>query len=479
MLENTFGSELSRRGFIGATAAAGVLGMGALLSGTAVADEAAATEFNGAGANLTPELDAMGGTSLTHDEINARRHALVDSKGDFVGADGTTTPAVWNKLRALIDTYGWGYGSAKGGENSFAFLQMMFSEDEAQAYLEMPFGEIFTAAEFAYQSGRDEAECAQVCETLAQRGCLFRAVRGGVPYYMHIGIAQGFIEYNIEKYWQDGWLMAFVGASEVTDEEGGNQGWLNGTGFYRSIPCKIDVVGDEKILPFDSWEAVVERNEIIGLSPCQCRTINALLGGAADGIPSELLTEDWKDCMNPLCGHPQETCLCFGEEAQYYIDRGIARQITKDEARAVLQRSVDAGMVIQSLYTKSSEVLCSCHCDCCGILGAYVAVGPDAMANSPLMPNYSHYNLVYLQDQCIQCGACAERCPMHAITMGEEGYPEVDVMCVRCGQCATVCPASARCLMAKDPSEFIELPHDLRGDYDLKAGYRFEHGMFM
>ena len=31
--------------------------------------------------------------------------------------------------------------------------------------------------------------------------------------------------------------------------------------------------------------------------------------------------------------------------------------------------------------------------------------------------------------------------------------------------------------MAKDRSEYVELPQDLLGDYDLKAGYRFEHGM--
>ena len=34
---------------------------------------------------------------------------------------------------------------------------------------------------------------------------------------------------------------------------------------------------------------------------------------------------------------------------------------------------------------------------------------------------------------CIQCGACLDGCPMHSITFGEDGYPEMDNACVKCG----------------------------------------------
>lgn len=48
-------------------------------------------------------------------------------------------------------------------------------------------------------------------------------------------------------------------------------------------------------------------------------------------------------------------------------------------------------------------------------------------------------------DQCTGCGACAQLCAMHVISMQEndEGflYPEIDYeKCVRCGRCVTVCP---------------------------------------
>lgn len=90
------------------------------------------------------------------------------------------------------------------------------------------------------------------------------------------------------------------------------------------------------------------------------------------------------------------------------------------------------------------------------------------------MPQVSHYNLVVDTDLCVKCGACAARCPLYAITMTDDG-PQVDAKCVRCGQCATVCPVEARKLVAKENNP--ELPDDMLADYNLKAAYRFTHGL--
>ena len=213
----------------------------------------------------------------------------------------------------------------------------------------------------------------------------------------------------------------------------------------------------EEILPLDDWKKIIERNEIIGVSTCQCRLRRVLQDQVQDG-----------------CDHPMETCMSFGEEAQYYIENNLARQIDKEEATAILQRNVDLGMVIQSAYSKASEVICSCHGDCCDILSTYVALGAEGCAAINSMPQVSHYNLVVDGDACIKCGACAERCPLYAITMTDDG-PVVDAKCVRCGQCATVCPAEARKLTVKDDNP--ELPEDMLQDYNLKASYRFLNGI--
>lgn len=113
-------------------------------------------------------------------------------------------PAVYTKVRALINSYGFGFGS-KVHDHAFDEFIYLFNEDEAQAYLEMPYGIEFTAADFAVKSGRNEDECLSTCEDFAKRAVLRKIRRGGVPYYHQTGMAYGLWEWRIcsdnsEKY---------------------------------------------------------------------------------------------------------------------------------------------------------------------------------------------------------------------------------------------------------------------------------------
>ncbi len=48
-----------------------------------------------------------------------------------------------------------------------------------------------------------------------------------------------------------------------------------------------------------------------------------------------------------------------------------------------------------------------------------------------------------ISDACISCGACADGCPVTAISEGDGKY-EIDAdTCIDCGACADVCPVSA------------------------------------
>jgi NAD-dependent dihydropyrimidine dehydrogenase PreA subunit len=476
--------SIDRRAFLGAAGAMGVAGAMGAVASTAFAAEGGAgsssTDADGVTttstlANTPADLEAKGGTYLSLAQANDLRHKLVDGVGDYVKSDGTVVPAVWNKLRTLVYSIGLGCGDAPADDDSFAFFQRLFTEDEAQAYIEMPYGVLFTAADFAETSGRDEQDCLDLCEDLATRGLLWRARRAGTAFFHQVAVVHGMFEYNWPSYYkEEGWIDDFV-KSYLTPMYA-SQGMLTGgTPFYYAIPCDESVVGDERILVGDDYRKIIERNEYIAVAPCQCRLMAMKLHGVEE--PPASGTEELKDYHTPVCGHPLETCMIFGEEAQYYIEREAARQIDKDEALSILQRSVDEGMILQSCFTKGSEIICSCHGDCCGILSGYLAAGVDACASANSYPNNSHYNLVYDKDACVQCGACVDRCPMSAISMDDTNHPVVNALCMRCGQCGMVCPASARKLVAKDPSEILELPADLLDDYNLNAEFRFDHGM--
>lgn len=472
--------NLTRRGFMGAMGMGMGMAAGAsmltALSGDAGAPQVArAAQATTTAEAVTPEeLIKLGGSSMSLYDLNKKRHEIVDEKGDFTCPDGTVIPAVWNKLRALTNSYGVGCGGdlSEATKESFDFFKMLFSEEEAQAYIEMPYGVMFSAAEFAQESGRDEEECLAICEELASRCLLFRCRRAGVPYFHHLALVHGFFEYALKDFYNEGWVENF---SNIRTPDYVDCYVNSGTAFYYAIPCDASVVADEEgILPLEDYEKILARNSVFAVAPCQCRLYGMASRGEEE--PPAIGSEELKDFMVPSCGHPLETCLTMGEEAEFYIENGLGREIDRDEARAILKRSVDAGMILQSCFTKDACVICSCHGDCCRILGCYQAIGADGCAEATSFPNNSHYNLVYDKDACIQCGACVDRCPMFAISMDDEGYPTVDARCMRCGQCGMVCPAHARTLEAKPAEERLELPATMLDDYNLKAAYRIERG---
>lgn len=468
--------NMTRKGFLTGAAALGVMGA----AGVALADEAATDEAAVAETTASEGTAPVATMTQTLDELNAMRQAHIDAMTEYTCEDGTVVPEVYVKLRALVEGYGLGVGG--NVDHSFDFFMHYWTEDEAQAYLEMPLGIAFTAADFAQKSGRDEAECEQLCYDLSYRGLLMRWTRAGVHYYHHIAYAHGLWEYGLlaaER--EDENAADFLALDTITEwaelhqtEDLANahvRADLHGTvisadnafnnsetPFYYPIPVNQDVLPDgEEILPLDDWQKIIDRNEVIAVSTCQCRLRRVLQDDVTEG-----------------CNHPMDTCMSFGEEAQYYIENGLGRQIDKDEARSILQRSVDEGMVIQSAYSKASEVICSCHGDCCDILAGYVALGAEGCEGINVMPQVSHYNLVVDTETCIKCGTCVDRCPLYAITMTDDG-PVVDAKCVRCGQCAIVCPTASRKLTVKE--DVPELPNDMLEDYNLKASYRFVNGL--
>ena len=48
-----------------------------------------------------------------------------------------------------------------------------------------------------------------------------------------------------------------------------------------------------------------------------------------------------------------------------------------------------------------------------------------------------------ITDACISCGACADQCPMEAISQGDTQYVIDPDKCASCGSCAEQCPMGA------------------------------------
>ena len=58
--------------------------------------------------------------------------------------------------------------------------------------------------------------------------------------------------------------------------------------------------------------------------------------------------------------------------------------------------------------------------------------------------NYGGNIMAYkITDACVKCGACADNCPVEAISEGEDKYVIDADVCVSCGACADNCPVEA------------------------------------
>lgn len=469
--------EITRRHFAGM--GMGVMGMGMMgmaMAGIGARDaeaqtDASAMTFNGgdlASADYHAQMDAYDWTQdqltiapiaeAAREVSDAEAQAILDNEPqiteDYVQQDGTVVPAVYLALRNRINRNGLGVGN-EVKDGCWDFLMHNFTEDEAAFYLTLPMYRYFNDEEAGEAANMSAEEARELCDDLSYRGLLNRVSREGVHFYHTLALAHGMLEFMLPRYEEEGFLTDIFG---MYGSDYGYQSRNCGSAMYYTIPVQQDIVGDSKILPYNDWEKIIDRNECIAVAPCQCRTFTPLRNGEEPGT---------------LCDHPMETCIATGEQARYYIENGVGRQIDQAEAKQILQRSVDAGMVIQVMNTKQCDVICSCHGDCCSILKGYISLDGDVEA----LKYCSNYELHVDQDACIQCGACAERCPLFTITMDEQtGYPVVGNLCVRCGQCATVCPAGARSLVARPAENRFDLPNDMIDDYHVKALERAKRG---
>ncbi len=48
-----------------------------------------------------------------------------------------------------------------------------------------------------------------------------------------------------------------------------------------------------------------------------------------------------------------------------------------------------------------------------------------------------------INDDCLNCGACANECPVEAISEGDSKFVIDPDKCIDCGSCASVCPVNA------------------------------------
>ncbi len=302
-------------------------------------------------------------------------------------------------------------------------FRFIATEDDAKLMLATP----GTAEELAAKLGKDAALTEKQLEDLFHKGLMFKARKDGkVVYKMCKDIVQ-FHDATIlwpeapkeyhrlwKKYMDVEWFdYARVIEKFVKDP------------FTRVVPIGQSIKAEGQIQTVDDVMNIIDGTNRVAVTDCTCRTI--------DG----------------KCGHELKVCVQVGRSAEYALERGTGTELTKDEAKALIRRCDEAGLVHVIMNSNTRQnFICNCCSDCCQTMPVFVSAGVKILAPS-------RFEAEVDIDTCTGCESCIERCFFGALTM-EDGTALVNPeKCMGCGLCAPVCPAEAISLVEVRTKETI------------------------
>ena len=168
-----------------------------------------------------------------------------------------------------------------------------------------------------------------------------------------------------------------------------------GMGPMRVMPVGSAIKNDTHAAPYDEVERIIDNAWAISVGPCSCRRTRRIMGEG--------------------CGHLEEDmCMYINDNAKFFSKQGSHRLVSKEEAKEILKRAEDNGLVHEineaEGYDGPTAICNCCGCSCLALrLGEYF--------NDPDMLRTNYVARVD-RDKCVACGQCVENCQMGALKLG-------------------------------------------------------------
>jgi Fe-S-cluster-containing hydrogenase component 2 len=332
---------------------------------------------------------------------------------------------VYERLRQKLDDLATGYPATES-RAEIRILKRLFTEEEAEFFLLLgPLPE--TPGDVAQRLERDPQETAALIESMAKKGLLFRVRKDETVRYAAVPYIVGIFEFQINRMDRD----LALDMNEYWETALGKTVQAFKTPVMRSIPVNREVAFKWPIAPYEDVFEILEGQKTMAIVPCICRT--------------------WMKHADQGCDKPVETCFMFGSHADYYVENGMGRYIEKEEARQIVERNEEVGLVMQPFNSQKVGGMCSCCGDCCGMLRSLKKQPVPAAAVQ------SNYYAHVEADECAACETCLGRCQMEAIDIIDDTAVINLDRCIGCGLCVTTCETGAMQLVKK-PDEQQYLP---------------------
>jgi NAD-dependent dihydropyrimidine dehydrogenase PreA subunit/DNA-binding MarR family transcriptional regulator len=296
--------------------------------------------------------------------------------------------------------------------------------DESEAKLLLAAAPAATVEELAAKTGMDAAKIETMVDPMFRKGVLFKSKKpDGTRYYRVRQVVQLHDATAVMNNPPPGMLELW---KEYMRTEWGEQIKSFETAFVRVVPINVSIEPNSQILASDDVISIIERAQNIAVTKCSCR--------AVDGA----------------CGQPVEVCLQLDRAADYSLERGTGRKLTREEALRMLEMCEDQGLVhVAENRQGVGHVICNCCRDCC-------LNWPSVKSGVGKFVSPSRFRAVVDTDHCNGCEKCIERCFFDALQMGEGELAAVDEQkCMGCGVCRYACMLDAITMQVVRPQEFV------------------------
>lgn len=171
----------------------------------------------------------------------------------------------------------------------------------------------------------------------------------------------------------------------------------DGYGLMRVVPIESAIKDLDGVSDYEKLSYYLNKYDKFSVSPCSCRSARRTIGEG--------------------CGHLEEDmCVQMGKGAEYYIRTGRGREISREEAIAILKRAEDNGLMhnipnIEEIGESAAICNC-CACSCFGLRVGMLYGARDVIR--------SNFVAKVDEEKCVACGQCVETCPGNALKLGQK-----------------------------------------------------------
>jgi NAD-dependent dihydropyrimidine dehydrogenase PreA subunit len=341
-----------------------------------------------------------------------------------------------------------------------SLIKATYTDEEAALLTGIPltFGMPFSGTEIkeiAKSKNMKIEVLSKKLDSLAKKGLVYRAVHAGTTMYSLFDPISIYVRSIFWPGRKDEWSMNLAPLV--------NQLYYNGlfdvfkdvdTKLAKVIPIQAVIEKKSRIIPYEILDNILETIDYFSVATCACRHRKNI------------------DPDFPNCEYTTETCLHFGELAHYIVDNGLGREIECNEAKDILFRCAELGLVHQvSAWRENVDTICNCCKDCCVWLESFIKL-KHRIGYFP-----SNYHVMINSESCIGCGTCIKRCPLgvlhledipdhkHSInglrpynnnerTKSQKNNRKAAVLkpdlCIGCGVCAYKCPSNSLFLKVRE-----------------------------